>query len=66
MEKQEKDGLEFKRCPACNRKTPIAECKQVVSRSNGKTTIGWRCLVCYNIKKNKNRDAVNKRLFAKS
>ena len=46
----------FKNCPACSRKTPISECKQIISRSSGKTTTSWRCIVCYEIRNKKKKD----------
>lgn len=54
------EGELFKKCPACNRKTPIEECKQIISRSSGKTTISWRCIVCYEIR-NKKKQEIAKR-----
>ena len=50
------EGELFKNCPACNRKTPISECKQIVSRSSGKTTTSWRCIVCYEIRNKKKKE----------
>jgi uncharacterized protein with PIN domain len=65
MKTIEEEKIEYKQCPSCNRKTPISECKKIESRSSGKTTISWRCNVCYEMKLKKNRDSIKKRLFTK-